>query len=430
MLSYNFSLWHKANTSHLDKRNLIQICGTMFLDMFSLTFLIGYSIYLKNILLPNIDKYQFQFLVSSMVVVCQLVKAYGFYYASSQKKLLFKSPNTSIILIGFCYLLSSLPNYGNIGYFTISYFVIITLVKALIIGYDLGLVLRFAQLNFKPTDGKMIYVFILFIYDLAILAGIFTTRLVIEGEMSLNKLGLFSHLQEFLWFLIALIIAYSRKNITQQMLYFNNYSKLVFIHNLKHYWKKIFTRSLIVSYHVFLIYIVTFRVPSTLHFIFGYSQHQINKILLIMTLLGIIGANCVFLTAKIVKPVQVMAGLFITSILVSLIKLMSTVWMTNKLYYLVTLLFTAFMYGAFLRSTPMVLLPIHDFPPRYKLINRFMAFMLAYTVWGMLAMLILDLSHYIHHTFVDKSLTKLTIFYASICFIAFYRYIKEHWQHD
>lgn len=305
---------------------------------------------------------------------------------------------------------------------------IITLFKALIVGYDLGLVLRFAQLNFRPTDGKMIYVFILFVYDLAILAGIFTTRLVIEGEMSLNKLGLFSQSQEVLWLLIAFFIAYARKNITPQMLYFNNYSKLVFMNNLKHYWKKIFTRSLIVSYHVFLIYIVTFRAPGTLHIIFGYSQHEINKILLIMTLLGIIGANCVFLTAKIVKPVQVLAGLFIISIIVSMIKLMSNIWMNNSLYYLGTLLFTAFMYGAFLRATPMVLLPLNDFPPRYKLINRFMAFMLAYTIWGMLAMLIIDISHYIHHSFVDKSLTKLTIFYASICFIAFYKYLKKHYN--
>lgn len=91
MLSYNLLLWHKANTSHLDKRNLIQICGTMFLDMFSLTFLIGYSIYLKSTLLPNLDTYQFQLLISSVIVVCQLVKAYGFYYASTQTKLFFKS---------------------------------------------------------------------------------------------------------------------------------------------------------------------------------------------------------------------------------------------------------------------------------------------------------------------------------------------------
>lgn len=426
MLSYNLSLWFKANTKHLNKANLIKIFGTMFLDIFSLSFTMGYSIYFKNVALPHIDRYQFLFIVSGLLLCSQLLKTYGFFYASSQSSLKFNSPMGSIILIGFCYLLMTLPSYFQFNYLLMVFIVLLLLFKSLLIGYDLGLLLRFAQLNFRMNDSKIIFIFILLIYDLGILAGIFTTRLVIEGEITPNEIGSLSWLQEILCFLIAMLIAYSRKDITKQMLYFNNYSRRFFINNLKNYWKKIITRSLIVSYHVFLIYIFTFKVPSTLHIIFGYAQYEINRILLVMTILSIAGANSVLLTSKIVKPVYILSGLFVISIIISIIKMSSAVWLLNDLYYISILIFTAFIYGAFLRATPMALLPINDFPPRYQLTNRFMSYMLAYAIWGMLAIFILDSLHYINHRFKDDSFSELTIFYVSICLIGLYKYVKEY----
>jgi hypothetical protein len=74
----------------------------------------------------------------------------------------------------------------------------------------------------------------------------------------------------------------------------------------------------------------------------------------------------------------------------------------------------------------MVLAPINDFPQRYQLINRFISYMLAYAIWGMLAMFILDFSHYITHRFKDDSFSELTIFYVSICLVGLYKYINEH----
>lgn len=426
MLSYNLSLLFKANTEHLNKANLIKIFATMFLDMFSLSFTMGYSIYFKNVALPNIDRYQFLFIVSGVLLCSQLLKTYGFFYASSQSRLKFNSPMTSIILIGFCYLLMTLPSYFQFNYFFMVFILLLLLLKSLLIGYDLGLLLRFAQLNFRPTDGKVIFIVILLIYDLGILAGIFTTRLVIEGEITPNKIGSFYRLQEILCFLIAMLIAYSRKDITKQMLYYNNYSRRFFINNIKHYWKKIIIRSLIVSYHIFLIYMVAFKVPSSLDMIFGYAQYEINRILLIMTLFGIVGANSVFLISKLFKPVNILSGLFIISIIISIIKMSSNTWLLDDLYYISILMLTAFIYGGFLRATPMVLAPINDFPQRYQLINRFISYMLAYAIWGMLAMFILDFSHYITHRFKDDSFSELTIFYVSICLVGLYKYINEH----
>lgn len=426
MLSYNFGLWYKTNKQHLSKKNLVQICGIMFLDIYALSFILGYSIYFKNILIPDMEIYKFRCLIAFILIFCQIIKVFGFFYCFTRKNFKFKHPAFSIVSIGILYLMMSLmPGFYVIGHYLLLMYILILTIKAFFIGYDIALVLRFTNLNFKPEDCRTIFIFIALVYDLGILASLFATRLVINGDISFHLLNDFTRLQGGLMFCFSLFIAYTRKNISSKILYFNSYSRIYFIHNLHKNWKKIITRSLIISYHVFLIYVVTFRVPGILHFMFNYSAKEINNTLLMITILGFLGANTVRLVANFVKPLNILYGLFVLSIIEGLfISIGGAIF--NTFYYMASLFFTAFAYGAFLRATPMVLFPLSDFTPRNQLMNRFISYMLAYAIWSMLAIFILDFAHYINHTFFDNSSARLTIFYASICLISLYSYIKNH----
>lgn len=426
MLSYNFGLWYKTNTKHLDKKNLVQICGIMFLDIYALSFVLGYSLYFKNILMPHMEAYQFRCMIALILVICQIIKVFGFFYCLSQKSFKFRSPVLSIVSIGLLYLILSLiPSFHIIGHYSLLIYVSILIIKAFLIGYDIALMLRFANLNFRPKDCSSIFIFIALIYDLGILASIFTIRIVINGGVSFHLLSYFTCLQGCLMCCVALFIAYTRKNITSSMLYLNSYSRTYFIHNLHNNWRKIITRSLIISYHVFLIYIVTFRVPGILHFMFNFSPKEINEILLLITVLGFLGANLVRLLAHWFKPLKILYSLFVLSIIEGIVITVSGM-ILNTVYYMASIFFTAFLYGAFLRATPMVLFPLSDFPPRDQLMSRFISYMLAYALWSTFAIFILDLSHYLNHTFFDDSSAKLTIFYAGICLIALQLYMKNY----
>lgn len=426
MLSYNFALWLRANTRHLDKKTLLQICGIMFLDIYSLSFVIGYSIYFKNILLPDLELYQFQFAIACIMVTCQLSKITGFLYFNYQKSLKFKSPIASLLIISFLYLLIALiPKHSAFGFAAFAYAFLLLVFKAFFIGYDIALVLRFANRSFKPSDGKLIFIFMLIFYDLGILTSILSTRLIINGELSIYQLGFFTRVQSVASCILVLLIAYTRRDIKPSVIELTNYSKLYFINNLRTHWQDILTNSLIISYHVFLIYIVVFRVPSTLHFVFGYSPHQITRLLLYMTILGFVGANLVVLISRWIKPLQLLSGLFSIAIIFGAVMIILNNSVRHELFAY-SLLFTSFIYGAFLRATPMLLFPLHDFTPRNQLLNRFIAYMMAYTIWGTLAIFILDLAHYITHTFMDRSIAELTTAYATLCFIALIRYAKKY----
>ena len=81
MLSYNYSILKKSwNNKSLNKKNLIQILGVFFLDMFSITLYISYSIYYRPVILPAIDIFTAKLILSGLLIFIQLGKSFGFLY--------------------------------------------------------------------------------------------------------------------------------------------------------------------------------------------------------------------------------------------------------------------------------------------------------------------------------------------------------------
>ena len=178
MLSYNLSIlkatWHQS----LNKRHLIQIFGIFFLDMYSLTLYLSYSIYYRPIILPAVNLNSAKLILSAIFLFIQSCKVLGFIYFYNRNKSKYLNPMFSISIISICYLaIVVMPCFSTSSLLKLIYFVFFTAIKDFFVGYDLAMMLRFININYKQQERKFTYFFILFSSDMGILFSAFISRI-------------------------------------------------------------------------------------------------------------------------------------------------------------------------------------------------------------------------------------------------------------
>lgn len=426
MLSTNFLLLRSAPLNRSEKRSLLLIFSSAYLDMYDMALFVGYSIYLSAILLPPLKLFQALLAFSTVLFTVQLSKVFGIilfnHLIERYRRNIIRAPQ----VIGLCYLfLALIPSYSQIGLWSFFVFWILRLIQGIAFGFELGFTINYANMNFKRTNKRFIYYFILLSGEMGALVSILFNRLLVNHGMSVYMFDLFWRLQFLTGCLFVLVNLVFRVKHRKIMNNYSKFSRRSFFYTIKHNWRYILLRSLIISLHVCLIVMVIFRVPNFLHLALGFSYAKINAILLAVTILGFIGANFARILAFFYSPVNLMKIFYI---LVALFSLFWIILDGNKHYYVLWVYIAGFVYGVFVRLTPMVLYRVVDFDVHNRLTGRYLGNIFAYSVFGSLAVLCLDLSRAYTHSFHDCAPELIIITVSLLGFIALKVYTKHFTQ--
>lgn len=426
MLSTNFLLLRSAPLNRSEKRSLLLIFSSAYLDMYDMALFVGYSIYLSAILLPPLKLFQALLAFSIVLFTVQLSKVFGIILFNRlidrYRRNIIRAPQT----IGLCYFfLALIPSYSQIGLWSFIVFWVLRLIQGGAFGFELGFTINYSNMNFSQTNKRFIYYFILLSGEMGALVSILFNRLLVDHGMSVYMFDLFWRLQFLTGGLFVLVNLIFRVKHRQIMNNYSKFSRSSFFYTLKHNWRYILLRSLIISLHVCLIVTVIFRVPNFLHLAMGFSYARINVILLIVTVLGFIGANFARILAFFFSPIKLMKIFYI------LVALFSLLWMMldgNKHYYVLWVYIAGFVYGVFVRLTPMVLYRVVDFDVHNRLTGRYLGNIFAYSVFGSLAVLCLDLSRVYTHNFHNYAPEIIILVVSILGFIALKIYTKHFTQ--
>ena len=100
----------------------------------------------------------------------------------------------------------------------------------------------------------------------------------------------------------------------------------------------------------------------------------------------------------------------------------------NKHYYVLWVYIAGFVYGVFVRLTPMVLYRVVDFDVHNRLTGRYLGNIFAYSGFGSLAVLCLDLSRVYTHNFHNYAPEIIILVVSILGFIALKIYTKHFTQ--
>jgi MFS family permease len=426
MLSTNFLLLKSAPLSKAEKRSLFMIFSSTYLDMYDMALFVGYSIYLSAIVLPPLKLFQALLVFSIVLFTVQLSKIFGIILFNRlierYQRNIIRAPQ----VIGVCYLfLALIPDYSQIGLWAFAVFWMLRLIQGAAFGFEIGFTINYSNMNFNRSNKRFMYYFILFSGEIGALVSILFNRLLVDHGMSVYMFDLFWRLQFFMGCLFILVNLKFRVKHRRTMDSYSKFSRTSFFYTLKHNWRYILLRSLIISLHVCLIVMVIFRVPNFLHLAMGFSYARINVILLTVTVMGFVGANFARILALVYSPVRLMKIFYI------LVAVFSLFWMIfdgNKHYYVLWVEIAGFVYGVFVRLTPMVLYRVVDFDVHNRLTGRYLGNILAYSVFGSFAVLCLDLSRVYTHNFHDYAPAFIILVVSLLGFMALRVYTKHFTQ--
>ncbi len=426
MLSTNFLLLKSAPLSKAEKRSLFMIFSGTYLDMYDMALFVGYSIYLSAIILPPLKLFQALFVFSTILFSVQLSKIFGIILfnrlINSYRRNIIRAPQ----VIAICYLfLALIPDYSQIGLWSFVIFWMLRLIQGVAFGFEIGFTINYSNMNFNRSNKRFMYYFILFSGEMGVLVSILFNRLLVDHGMSVFMFDLFWRLQFFMGCLFILVNLRFRVKHRRIMNTYSEFSRRSFFYTLKYNWHYILLRSLIISLHVCLIVMVIFRVPNFLHLAMGFSYARINIILLTVTLMGFVGANFARILALIYSPVRLMKIFYI------LVAVFSLFWMVfdgNKHYYVLWVETAGFVYGVFVRLTPMVLYRVVDFDVHNRLTGRYLGNILAYSVFGSFLVFCLDLSRVYTHNFHDYTPEFIILVASLLGFMALRVYTKHFTQ--
>lgn len=426
MLSTNFLLVRSAPLNKAEKKSLFMIFSSTYLDMYDMALFVGYSIYLSAVLLPPLKLFQALLAFSSILFTVQLSKIFGIilfnHSIEKYRRNIIRAPQ----VIALCYFfLALIPNYSQIGLRSFIVFWILRLIQGVAFGFEIGFTINYSNMNFSQENKRFMYYFILFSGEMGALVSILFNRLLVDHGMSIQTFDLFWRIQFFIGCLFVLVNLMLRVRHRHILNNYSNFSRRSFFYTLKRNWRYILLRSLIVSLHVCLIVMVIFRVPFFLHLAMGFSYVRINIILLAVTVVGFIGANFARALALFYSPVKLMKVFYVLVILFSLVWI---VFGGNGRYYLLWIYIVGFVYGVFVRLTPMVLYRVVDFDVHNRLTGRYLGNIFAYSVFGSLAVFCLDLSHAYTHNFHDYAPELIIMVFSTLGFIALKIYTKHFTQ--
>lgn len=425
MLSYTVSLLRKATFKGVEKQSLWLIFSTVYLDMYDMALYLGYAIYLAPVLLPGIHVYKVGFILSLILFFSQLAKFIGFIHfnLSSQNTLIDSSRRFLFIALGYIIITILISGY-IVNNYAIVLFIIVRILQGYLMGIEIAFVINFASISMSRKYHSFIYYFIMFSSELGALICIFFNRLLVTHDISFVVTDRSWLLQTMVGASFAVILALMHFIYPLPKKRYHDFIVQSFIKSIKQDGVSIILRSGIVLCHVVLIFIVIFRIPTILHLGLGWSIHEVNHLVLLMTGCAFLGTNTVTIIIKFIKPLQILRFSFLVCICVAISWLKIGSSQDHKIYSFI-LYAMAYVYGIFIRVTPLYLYHVRDMCQRRWLISRYLAYIFTYSFLGSLSVLMLDLLHFVHHTYYDSGPPILLLFVSSLGFIALIFYLRR-----
>lgn len=426
MLSYNISLLRHAPLWKANKRNLWMVSSIIYLDMYDLALYMGYAIYLSPILFPGFKLYQSGLFCSLILLLSQFAKVSGFIWfnlsRNTDRKI--NSSNLIIIATGYAGILVAVSGHLPAGTTALLLFIFWRTLQGVAIGKEIGMVINYSSTTLTYSHHIFLYYFILLSGELGAIVSIFFNRLMVSHEMNAVTNDWAWYIQILTGFLFSMLMVIIRVKFPPIAKTPRTFSTQIFITAIRKDWINIFLRSTIVLFQVLLVFIVIFRVPNILHLGLHWNITEVDRLVLFMTASAFIGTNTVTLITRFLTPYQVIRSFYLVSIGVAVIWLISG---NNSSHYVfsLTLLTLAFIYGVFVRITPLYLYHVQDFHQRLMLVSRYLSYIFAYTVLGPLSVLMMDFSHFIQSEFTDKGSAEVLLLTSMISLIGLLSYAKH-----
>jgi|GEM_PF-2155123 len=413
MLSYNFFLLRKSPLKQFKKRNLWMISSIVYLDMYDLALYVGYAIYLSPVLFPGLKLYQASLLCSIILLLSQIAKVVGFVKFNLLRRVDRKVSTDNLFVIAACYAGIFITITGTFPVkLGLIFFILLRILQGFAIGREIGMVINYSSTTLESKQHSTLYYFILLSGEVGAVVSIFFNRLMVTHDLRAVTNDWAWHFQVLTGFLFSLLMFVVRIYLPPVSSKLYGFSSWVFIAAVRKDWLNIFLRSTIVLLQVLLIFIVIFRVPNILHLGMGWEITTVNHLVLFMTGFAFVGANTVTLLTRFLSPYRVIRSFFLVSICIAIL------WLffgnnNDHFMYTVTLFTLAYIYGVFVRATPLYLYHLRDFKRRLMLISRYLSYIFSYTVLGPLAVVIMDTSHFLNRAFNDNG-PPLVVLLASL----------------
>lgn len=425
MLSYTLSLLRKAPFREFEKQSLWIVFSTIYLDMYDMALYMGYAIYLTPTLLPSIHFYQAGLVFSIILFFSQLAKVLGFIHFNMATKKNGFHPYRRLLFIGAGYLLIFIAISGTIpSKYAIVIFVLVRVLQGYFMGLEIASIVNFASLSLSRKYHSFLYYFIVFSSELGTLVCIFFNRLLVTHDIGFVVNDKSWELQTIIGAGFAMMLAFARFMYPLKQKSFYSFTVWNFVETIKHDGVNILLRSTIVLCHVLLIFVVIFRVPTLLHLGLGWSISEVNHLVLFMAGFAFLGTNTVTLVIRFIEPFQIIRAFFLVGIVVAILWLFLGNNQDHYMYSL-TAYTMAYIYGVFIRVTPLYLYHVKDIKQRRWLISRYLAYIFTYSVLGPLSVLMLDLSHFIRHAYYDNGPPFVLLFAFIIGLISLLFYSKR-----
>ena len=429
MLSYTISLLRKAPFKEFEKRSLWGIFSTIYLDMYDMALYMGFAIYLAPQLLPHVHLYNAGFIFSLILLASQLVKVIGFFHYNMTATHIKGYSYGRLLLIAGGYLGVFYAISGNLASESaLLLFISSRVLQGYSMGYEIGVVINFASISMSRKYHSFLYYIIVLSSELGALVAIFFNRLLVTHDIIFVVNDRSWILQVLIGATFTLTLAVVRFIYPLKPQLFYNFTVWSFIETVKQDGVSIFLRSTVVLCHVLLIFVIIFRIPTLLHLGLGWSIGEVNRLVLYMAGFAFLGTNTVTFITKLIKPFQIIRAFFLIMIGVAVIWLI--VGNNQDHYtYSVTLCTMAYVYGVFIRVTPLYLYHVKDMRQRRWLISRYLAYIFSYSVLGPLSVLMLDFSHFIRHAYYDDGPPLVLLIASMIGLVGLFFYSK-HIEND
>lgn len=416
MLSLNFYLVRKSSLFKLDKAILAYIFAIFFVDFYDTSLYIGYAIYLHSVVFPGLNIYEATIKFAIIFALVQIFKISGFilysYVMPYQRKLVYFPLVLFIISsIGLAFFWV----FGTINEKTIYLFLALRLLQALAIGAEICFTLKITNtIALSEHTKAAMYYFILFAGECGIFVSVFINRYLLSHGITIEEFMNAWRVQLLFSALLALVSVYLKQRHVHKYIY-NSFSQKVFFTTVARYWKLILIRSGIGAYSFLLIVIVIMRTPHILELDYGWSHAAINKILLVVTIVGFLGTNLAYFLSKYFEPFKLILVAYLSHMVLNCYFYYVNA-LDNDITYAMWIIVTGFFYGVFLRLTPIFLNSVNDFKNRNRLIGRYISYFVVYTICSAIVVLSLDFMHYIHHIIHhDGNLVRVPILFILIC---------------
>lgn len=424
MLSYTISLLRKAPFKELEKQSLWSIFSTIYLDMYDMALYMGFAIYLAPQLLPHVLLYKAGLIFSLILLVSQLAKVTGFihYNMTIIHKI---HPYGRLLLIAGGYLGIFFAISGSFaGPPALLLFIFCRILQGYSMGHEIGAVINFASASMSRKYHNFLYYVIALSSELGALIAIFFNRLLVTHDIAFVINDKSWVLQTLIGAGFTLILALMRFIYPLKHKSFSCFTEWSFIETIKNDGISIFLRATVILCHVLLIFVIIFRIPTLLHLGLGWSIGEVNRLVLYMAGFAFLGTNTVTFITKVIKPFQIIRAFFLITIGVTLIWLIVG---NNQDHYIysITLYAMSYVYGVFIRVTPLYLYHVKDMHQRKWLISRYLAYIFSYSVLGPLSVLMLDFSHFIRHAYYDDGPPIVLLLASLIGLIGLFFYSKR-----